>query len=397
MWIAFEHLLGDWLTNDSLWFAKVLLLYLEILGNTTFLFFAGVNITLKWRFARLKGANWKPFFIATVQKMMALLFISICSNFVLSIYYGDGVITWEFSSFFRYTVLQCLAFSVIIAAIFVKMNVWGRLMAAILILTLSLPTYQYLASIRAVSATAKAITVAIFDPYFAVPLFPMVAYTIVGSVAVDFLLPYKYPSMKENEEYYGEVFGIFGKRPNMHKSYATYIILFGISALSLMLSLIFGHGPNRTPLFDGVASSWFSALDDHVLITELLGYIPEFLVVNHPINYVYKLSLISVIFCIIFYYFDLVQDESYKPSALSRAWIFMGKISLSYWIYVAAFNLIPIDTNPIVVWPFMIGALSLLSYIFKKNIKYYKGVGLIEWVIIFLSFTWVKVKPRFKK
>lgn len=397
MWIAFEHLLGDWLTTDNQWFARVLLLYLEILGNTTFLFFAGVNITLKWRFASMKGARFKPFIIATIRKMLALWFISICSNFVLSIYYGEGIV-WEYSTFFRWNILQALAFSIILAGCLLKRSVWTRLLITALILIFTLPIYQYLAGIRSVSTFADMLVYMIFDPYVGAPLFPMVAYAIAGSVVIDFLLPYKYPNTSENEDFYQNIFGLpFKRHINLHKTKKSYIIMFSFAAISLAVSIIIGSGPNQISTFDSVAISWFDALDDHVLITEVLGYIPEFLIVNHPLNYLYKLSMITVIFCIIFYYFDLSRGENYKPSAISRAWIFMGKISLSYWIYVALFNLIPIDTNPILAWPFMIGALILLSYIFKKNIKHYKGAGLIEWVILFLSFTWLDVKVKFKE
>ncbi|HMF32383.1 MAG TPA: heparan-alpha-glucosaminide N-acetyltransferase domain-containing protein, partial [Candidatus Lokiarchaeia archaeon] len=188
IWITAYHLGVEWVLPQDMWIVRfVIVMGLWFVGPPTFLFFAGVNITLSYRLGLERKLSYNQLYYETFRRMMGLYLVSLVWNLITDIspvvpYTGISII-------FRWEILQCIVFSTLLTFPLLKHSIHTRLIIAVLILAISYPFYNLLELNQAQSPLARGLILALFFPYLTSPLFPTIAYTIMGSVVIDLIFP----------------------------------------------------------------------------------------------------------------------------------------------------------------------------------------------------------------
>jgi hypothetical protein len=238
----------------------------------------------------------------------------------------------------------------------------------------SYPIFLYLENIKQDYLVARILIYVLFYPFLFTPLFPMIGNAIVGSVVMDLLMPF-----------------VLKKDKNLLRP-LKYMTLF--SFLLILMSIGVGSGPNTMPFFQSENEYVLSLLHLNPLLTRFT-YVPIFLLKMHPLSIFYRIAIVSFIFCLAFYYFDVrTKLATYQLNRVSQYFMIFGNYSLSYFVYIPLFVLIvPIDFGPYLVWPAMLLAMLIMTWIFRMDLKYFYGAGLIEWLMMLFTVKWNKFIP----
>ncbi|MBD3353703.1 MAG: DUF1624 domain-containing protein [Candidatus Lokiarchaeota archaeon] len=445
MWVVFNHLLKYWLNSEDRWLQAFILMVTEFVGPSVFMYFAGVNITTSYRRTQ-KRTKFKDFYAATIRKMLALLLISTLTNLSESLFVGGepSAIFLNFRSYYRYTVLHAIALGVILIVPFLNANVIIRAGLGIFMLATQSSFNSYFQLIRSESVFGEVVAV-FFGVSDYVPLYSYFSYTLLGSAVMDLLLFHKsrifqyyesqsvHPQSIESlsvdpqsiesqstESNYNKqdknkdlqylkirsniIFGFFSPlidkihAKKMKHATSTTNAKYRLRLLSpaffvLLLSLL--------GLIAVVYIGWYpkygtslGLIADNPLLASIFPYRPGFLIKHHNLNYAYRFFLITTLFCLLFFYFDIYKAKKASKKRrlffLNRLWCWMGRISLSFYSYTSIGYLIDISTDAYLIWVYLIIALGIQCLFFYFLIQYVVGGGLMEWVILFLSFNWNK-------
>ncbi len=115
-----------------------------------------------------------------------------------------------------------------------------------------------------------------------------------------------------------------------------------------------------------------------------MPYLPAFLQRIRPINTLFETGCLMTFFSIVVYYFDIYKTNP-NHTTVRKWFLFAGQYSLSYFFYIAFFNLLP----AVRLWymlPIYFGAMALLTIIFKQLVTKFHGIAVLDWAITILSF-----------
>ncbi len=399
-WITYNHIGWVWLLPEYYWWGRFLFLFLYYLGPVTFLFFAGLNTTMSYRQARAKKIPHGWIYYETFRRMMGLYVLVVLSR--LGGYFATPGSPPSLSLFFQWDILQCIVFSVIIVVPLLKFSPLTRVIIAAVIFLASHSFFEFLLQYQTESLLAQIFMVVMYNPYIIVPLpviggigcpfFPMIGYTIIGSIVIDLLLPILNGKKIETTPKAVNI-----SQNNPLKTMGTFnrfkVLL--LSSLAIVgISILFGFGPNTDPLFQPVADLFITQLHVNPIFASW-EYIPQFLLENHPLNYLFKIGVETCFFLLPFYYFDLKKRDNYAPSWWTRTLSFFGQFSLSYYLYGFFFAAIPIETDPIGFGIGTIITLILLTLLFRFYLDKAYGLGFIEFVMVTFGLIW-RIPPSIK-
>ncbi len=220
----------------------------------------------------------------------------------------------------------------------------------------------------------------------------MIAFTIIGSIVIDLLLPIINEKKSENNSTL-TISSQNNHEKSRNKINAFKIILFASLAV-IVSSVIFGLGPNLDPIFQPAATQALEQLQQNPIFLSW-EYVPQFLLVNHPMNILFKAGVETIFFLLPFYYFDARKRENYAPSSSTRTLSFFGQFSLSYYTYSFIFAAVAIKTN--MFWSLIgaIVALIVMTLLFRFYLRKAYGGGLIEFVMVTFAIIW-KIPPSIK-
>ena len=387
-WIIVDHLTWVWLPDNILWYARFLYLWLGFLGPVTFLFFAGVNTTMSYRAARAKNIPHALIHYETFRRMMGLLVVVIISR-MIDYFAAIGSLT-PLTIFFQWDILQAIAFSAILTVPLLKFSPRTRLIIAAVILMASYPFYQYILRYQTESLVAQILNVVMYAPYLSFgplpitggmgcPLFPMIAFTIIGSIVIDLLLPIINGKKTEMTTTPGII--TQKNHPKSKTPSNIFEILLLASFAIIVFSLLFGSGPNEDPFFQPEASLVLSQLHQNQIFQNW-QYVPQFLIINHPMYFLFNVGVESCFFLLPFYYFEIITRKNYAPSWSTRTLSFFGQFSLSYYAYSFIFALMGITTDILGTWIGSLLTLIVLTLLFRFFIRKAYGGGLVEFVMV---------------
>ncbi len=236
-WVCFIHLATTLLILSNQWFWQFMLLFLDVLGPTTFLFFAGANATLSYNMNREKGLSFLTFYYQSCRKMCGLLIVSTIYNLFFQILSPEPGTTTVWSWFFRWEPLQAIAIGTIVIIPLLKTSKWFRLLLAVLIFLFYYPLFVIVASNSSVINTL--LNLIFFFPFDRCPILPFFGETLIGSVFMELMLAHR-----KNELHF--------------KQFILTMFLIGIALL--LFSIGFGWQMSSVSTFDsqtiGVVSTF---------------------------------------------------------------------------------------------------------------------------------------------
>lgn len=397
--IGYIHLMSDWLAVQDIWLWQLVYLFVEMWGPTTFLFFAGVNTTYSYRLKAIKGIHFKDAYLDTARRMLGLYVVALFQNVILNMYYQYSFSPLNFQFYFRWDILQALAFSVVILFPLLKLPNWFRLFLATFLYIFSYSLYLLLLSVSGDPLWASTLRILFFEPFTATPLFPKFADCLMGSVIIDFILISNAKGKQNlikntpqspflNTKHYSN--GIF---PSRELNKMLKILAFS-AAVGLIVFVCIGLNQNDIIFLDEVVNIVTDKLYRNPVLQTIFPIIPVVLLKEHPINTVFKICYEIFLFALFFYYFDARASRKESMSFVTQNLAFMGNFSFSYFVYYAFFNLIPIDFGIYWIWPFVLIAMSILTLIFRWDLIYHHGIAMIEYVIIIFTINWSKDPPE---
>jgi hypothetical protein len=384
MWIMIAHLMSTWADK---WAWRLIYLPQEFLGPTTFLLFAGINSTFSFRIGQAYGLSQKNLYIDTIRRMLGMLVISIIVNIVLGAFYADHIDLLNLQTYFRWDVLQTIAFSVVLTLPALKFSVKTRFVMALGIIFTSVPVFLYLNSVQSESIVAWILIQIFFFPFTQSPLFPLIAFALIGGIVIDLLLPYlqlrpefnKLQTLITSSRNCGPQIQLQRNARFISPPLWGLKIIVGVATCAMVGGILSGLQPPTQIFYQEEVQTILGNFYTNPELISQITFIPAFLITYTFPNIFFKLGIVVLMFSAVFYFFDVKHADRKTHSKLTKQMAFMGEYTFSYFVYVAIFNLFPFHFDIFVIWIPMFLAMAILTKIFKLVLKYTWGVAMMEW------------------
>jgi uncharacterized membrane protein len=366
------HTMNFWTAPGGEWmYAMMYLYYCSILTSVCFVMMAGVTVPISYLSKVDSGWSKKRTMIHILKRTGVLLVISVIYNILIGSIIGSFV--WNsFFGYYSWFVLQLIAFSIILTVLLMPYNKYFRLILGITFILISTPVYYFLTSFG--NPVSDLISNLIFNPYQDFPFLPWSGVILIGSVI-------------------GEVMYGINKSPDDIKKRKMRVLMRNMIIIGLVL-LLFGFisGLGYPPITDWYWNWYAKTFASDLSTNPYLFYpsLPYFMLVGHWTYLFYAIGGLLIIFAFIFF---LVDYRNYK-NKLFNSFAFTGKMAFSIFIYHHIGIPFLVDTIPVFwIWQVIIPYAILIPFLVWLNVKYLKGIGTIEWLMVMAtSISFKKIK-----
>lgn len=385
-WVTIVHLMATWADP---WAWRLVYLCVDFVGPTTFLFFAGMNTTFSYRMGQASRIPQKILIFNIVQRMGGLFLIAIIWNLILGAFYHRYTDLFNIQTYFRWDVLQTIAVGIIIIIPTMNWSIKSRIIISFVIIVSSGYFFLYLNSIPQDIFLVRLVETLCFFPFQQSPLFPLVGIAMLGGVLIDLLIPYlqtrsefsNLNHLHSNDVDCPPQLQLHRNLRFRNNPLLGLKISFGIAICMIFGGIFSGLNAPIESFYFGESSVILSNLYTSSAFVNRITFIPAFLITNTLPNIFFKLGIVVIIFTCAFYYFDIKHVEKKEISKITKQFVFMGEYTISYFIYAALFNLIPLQVDVALIWIPLFFAIAILTVFFKQLLKYCWGAGMIEWII----------------
>ena len=360
------HTMNFWVVEGGIWMYSIMYLYIcSILTSVNFVMLSGMTIPISYLSKIDSGWSIKRTMIHTLKRASVLLIISLIYNIIIGTILGS--FAWNnIWTYYSWYVLQLIAISIILTLFMMPLNKYIRLAIGVTFILIATPLYTWLGSVG--TPTSNFIINIFFNPFEDFPFFPWSGLVIIGSVI-------------------GEIFyGVYKSPPEIRqkklKNFMLYLALIGLALLAF--GLISGLG---YPAAADEYWHWYSTYNAANLSTNpflTIYALPYFMLVGHWTYMFYGLGVLFIIFASFIWLADYKKYKNWFFDFLT----FVGVLAFSIFLYHHIGIPLLIHKIPVFwIWPVCVAYTLIVPLIVWLDVKYLKGIGTLEWIMIIVTST----------
>lgn len=403
IFIIFSHTSAEWFSEEWAFFHCVLFPVLDLLGPALFVFLSALSVI----FSVKKKQGVLPDVVIrnrVLSRGVSIMLIGALFNVIYS-FSGEFLMPFPFNilpaphwlvknpfplNLWGWNILFFLGFTQILAYLSLKLDKKTRIFLGLLVIFFG-PAVRELIYFENLEMyfmfnefdfIVYFLNFVITSPIPQLPLFPWIGIIFISTVFGEYLYNSMMKGTKQELIYLSRIFLIWGS-----------IFLFTGIFIGFRL-----HSPN---VLDPGKSSLYPFIDlvlcanEQYIIPEIrIPGMPEFMVRGFASNMLYLIGWSLLLIAISLYFLDIKE----KNTVFTEMLVFYGKVSLSLFLFVFAFDFLFYEIFPI--WFFVVATLGitgLLGFLMYIWMKYFRGVGSPEWIMVEISRVTQKTEESVKK
>lgn len=358
IFIIMAHVAEPWFNPDWLFLWGIAYAFLDILGPTMFVFLSALSVifTIKRRENELSEKAIRDrifsrgFSIVIIGGVFNIILFGNLSPFPLS--------------FWGWNILFFIGFSQIFSYYTLKIGKTPRIIIGVILLQYGPQIREFFYYYQDDNLFYSIMNFIISSPVPQLPILPYISICFISTIFGEYLYD---AMMKGTEEALKKLFKTF----------------FYPGIFLICVGIYFGFQLHTTYSVDFILYphiALYSAANTNPFIpTSRYPGMPEFLIRAYSSNLWYNIGFAIFIMAIALYYIDIKK----KDNLFIKMLIFYGKISLSLFLILFAF--VPLFYRAFEIWYFIfafLGFTAFLGFLMYIWIKFFKGVGSPEWVMI---------------
>jgi len=186
-WMIFGHLAEWWMSFDSFLLLNELILFVDAIGGTGFLFISGVSLTLSYRnkIKRIKNEGDYSYKRLRLNYLLRAVFL-----FIVGIIYNtiDALISNNLSLIWNWFILTTLPASIILAWPLLRYKKLTKILVAVIVLLVDHFLFLYLKPFQyQIGHPLSIVYYFLYNGYQLTPILSHFPFFIVGSVIADII------------------------------------------------------------------------------------------------------------------------------------------------------------------------------------------------------------------
>ncbi|TXT67158.1 MAG: conserved membrane protein of unknown function [Promethearchaeota archaeon] len=403
IFIIFAHTSAEWFSSDWAFLHCVLFPILDVLGPALFVFLSALSVIFSVK--RKQGILPEVVIRNRVlSRGISIMLIGALFNLLYSLT-GEYLMPFPFNVFspphwiasnpfplnlWGWNILFFLGFTQILSYLSLKLDKRTRIFLGLLIIffgpavreIIFYSTLEMYYPFQEFDFIIYFLNFIISSPIPQLPLLPWISIIFISTVFGEYLYNSMMKGTKQELIYLSRIFGIWG-------------------SIFLICGILLGFRLDNPNILDPGQSTLYTFIDlvlcanDQYIIPEIrIPGIPEFMVRGYASNILYLIGWSLLLIAISLHFLDIKEKRNHFTEML----VFYGKVSLSLFLFVFVFDFLFYDVFPI--WFFVIATLGitgLLGFLMYIWMKYFKGVGSPEWIMVEISRITQKTEESIKK
>jgi len=403
IFIIFSHTSAEWFSEEWAFLHCVLFPILDFLGPALFIFLSALSVIFS---VKRKQGILPELVIRNriLSRGLSIMLIGALFNVFYS-YTGEYLMPFPYNilppphwivknpfplNLWGWNILFFLGFTQILSYLSLKLDKKTRIFLGLVVIFFSPAIREiiYFANLEMYSPFKEFDFVTYFlnfiisSPIPQLTLFPWISIIFISTVFGEYLYDSMMKGTKQELIYLSRIFLIWG-------------------SFFLIVGILVGFRLRAPNLFDPGKSALYTFIDlvlcanEQYIVPEIrMAGLPEFMVRGMASNMLYLIGWSLLLVAISLHFLDIKEKEN----AFTEMLVFYGKVSLSLFLFVFVFDFLFSEIFP--VWFFLpatFGITGLLGFLMYIWMKYFRGVGSPEWIMVEISRITQKTEESIKK